>query len=152
MGVFGMRMNGTPTDLHIRRYSTRSVDDAWEELLPLLERGRVAWEEYYTLEEIRNGLAEGRMQFWSMDRVSEEKPFLGFITTLEMYTQKRSLRIMWLGGERFAEAMGMMFSTVEAWARTLGCKNMEVVGRGGFERLLQPLGYKRTHVILTKEL
>ncbi len=138
--------------VHIQRYSTTEVVDAWETLLPLLERGRVAWEEYYTLEDIRKELVKGRLQFWSMDERYEQEPFLGFITGIETYTQKCALRIIWLGGERFAEASKVMLDVVEAWARTLSCKNIEIVGRGGFERLLKPYGYKRTHVILTKEL
>ena len=139
-------------NVNIQRYSETGVVDAWETLLPLLERGRSAWEEYYTLEDVRKELVEGRLQFWSMDYTDEKKPFLGFITGIETYTQKCALRVVWLGGERFAEASKVMFDTIEAWARTLNCKNIEIVGRGGFERLLKPYGYKRTHVILTKEL
>ncbi len=142
----------TVDNLNIQRYSKTEVVDAWETLLPLLERGRAAWEEYLTLEDVRKELVEGRLQFWSMNYTNEKEPFLGFITSIETYTQKCALRIIWLGGERFVEASKVMFDAVEAWARTLSCKNIEIIGRGGFERLLKPLGYKRTHVILIKEL
>lgn len=43
-----------------------------------------------------------------------------------------------------------LLGDLEAWAKSIGCKRMEVVARPGWERVLKDM--KKTHVILEKRL
>ena len=41
---------------------------------------------------------------------------------------------------------------LEAWAKDQGCKKMELFARPGWEKVMKPKGYKKTHVQIEKEL
>lgn len=42
--------------------------------------------------------------------------------------------------------------TVAERARAIGCKRMEILARPGWERVLKDYGWKKTHVLLEKDL
>ena len=41
-------------------------------------------------------------------------------------------------------------STIEEWAKSNGCIGMKHEARNGWQRILKPMGYEMTHVILEK--
>ena len=43
-------------------------------------------------------------------------------------------------------------SDLEKWAKGEGCKKMELYARPGWEKIMKPKGYKKTHVQIEKEL
>lgn len=54
-------------------------------------------------------------------------------------------------GENSKEWVGFI-GEVEDWARGQGCGLMQPIGRPGWERVLKPFGYEKTHVLLEKKL
>jgi hypothetical protein len=64
-------------------------------------------------------------------------------------TQKRVLTMYALGGERLQEAIAVL-PDLEAWARAQGAQEFELVGRKGWQRLIEPYGYEPEAIIYRK--
>ena len=137
--------------LHLKQVDTGQVVNEWLTIDRLLNCASEYWEEHYTLEQLRQLLLAGLMQFWHLRRDDEDEPYLGALLQINVYGKKKVMRILWLGGEHYSGMMDFLW-VLELWAAKLGCKDIEVAGRDGFERLLKPYGFEKTHVVLRKRL
>ena len=141
----------TDVALHLKQVETHEIFNEWSAIDRLLNYASGYWEEHYTLEQLRQMLLAGLMQFWHLRRDGEDEPYLGALLQINEYGKKKVMRILWLGGETYDGMMDFLW-VLELWAAKLGCKDLEVAGRDGFERLLKPYGFEKTHVVLRKRL
>jgi hypothetical protein len=70
-----------------------------------------------------------------------------FTTEVVSYPRARALRVVHLGGERFAEWMEAATNLLEVGARNVGASVIEMYGRPGWERMFRGLGAKIAVVI-----
>ncbi len=91
----------------------------------------------------------GRIQLW----VANDK--LGFfctaLTEIVQYPRAAVCRIFWLGGERADDCL-FMFEHLEHWAKEHEVRYMEAVGRFGWERLIDKIGYIRNGARFVKDI
>lgn len=137
--------------LLLKQVDPCQVPSEWVEIERLLDYGREYWEEYYTLSQVKDLLLNGALQFWHLREDGEDEPHLGAMLQIDTYGKKKVLRVLWIGGKRFGDMMDFLWVLV-LWAVKLGCDDIEVSGRSGFERLLKGYGFERTHVVLRKRL
>lgn len=137
--------------VQLKQIATMQVVGEWDHIEDLLMCARGAWEEHYTLDQIKELLLGGALQFWHLRNVEETEPYLGAMTRIDVYGKKRVFQIFWLGGDHFGQMIDFLW-VLELWAVKLDCADLEVIGRDGFERMLKPYGFQRTHVVLRKEL
>lgn len=135
----------------LTRVKDLEVPVHWPKINLLLDIAPEYWADHYSKIQIYTGLLDGRFQFWYATKPGKKDPFLGGLTQVEQYGMKKTLRVWWVGGEDLSALISAL-PTVERWALSIGCDNMEVAGRAGWERVMAPHGFKRTHVVLTKEL
>lgn len=78
---------------------------------------------------------------------------LGFvITEIKEYDFGRILRVHLLGGERFDEWKAELVGELVKFARGHGCSAIEATCRLGLEESLKPLGFRRSRVVLRREV
>lgn len=96
-------------------------------------------------------LISGHMQLWGI--VDDEDGNLNGITITEIatYPQRKVCRMLSTAGEG-SDNMLPLLPEVESWAKACGCSSIEPVCRPGWEKILKPYGYKKTHILLSKEL
>lgn len=95
----------------------------------------------WTLEAVEQEIRAGRAVFWPMERSA-------VVTQIHEHPTGRVLRI-WLAGGNLGELLHFL-PAADNYARTQGCKQVEIEGRPGWERVLP--GYAKQRVILVKEL
>lgn len=88
-------------------------------------------------------------QLWGIG--SPEGFIAAGVSELVNYPQKRIGRMVSFAGED-AKSWAWVVTQLEHWARCEGATGMELVTRPGWERLMRPYGYQRTHVTLEKDL
>lgn len=91
-----------------------------------------------------------QMQLWAV--VTEEAKPLGCAMSETITFPRRKVSRM-IGGT--GKDIGLWLDhipTFEDWARSIGCSANEALARPGWEKVLAPLGYKKTHVLLEKQL
>lgn len=103
----------------------------------------------YEVTDILNALLARDMQAWAV--TDGEKIDALVLTEIVSYPRQREARILACTGSD-ARQWVHLISDIEAWAKANGCARLEPIARPGWEKYLKPLGFKRTHVVLTKEL
>ncbi len=121
----------------------------WEDVKELLLETHETWDEYDTLHSIHEALTVQERHLWVC--VDLEGVFLAGMTCFDTYPVQKVLRLMWLGGTRLYQVLWFI-KHVERWALMKGASKVEVPGRGGWQKFLEPYGYKYKQVLLTKTL
>lgn len=108
---------------------------------PYLEAALRHGDEEYTLEEVRERCADGRMQFWPGERFA-------MVTSIIPAPRTNYLHVFLLGGD-FAE-FSTLWPVIAGWAKTMGCSQATALGRKGWARHLaaRNLGWAPSNKIL----
>lgn len=101
-----------------------------------------------TLESHRDGVIGGKRQLWLIwDEGREDKCLAAFVTEII-----NDHFFLWAcGGGEMKDWLWIAQDGFERWARARGCKGMQLWGRPGWMRVLNPLGYRKTLVAMNKE-
>lgn len=96
------------------------------------------------IEEIAEGVREGRFQFWPA-------PNAAAITEIIVHPRLKELHCFLAGGD--LDELKIMRPYVEAWAKRHGCARAKFAGRRGWERtFLKDEGYRPSWFVVSKEL
>lgn len=104
-----------------------------------LARGLKECGHTHTADDIRDAVAEGRMQSW----VNNDSLV---ITEVLGYPQGKMLNVVLVVGD-FNDIMDMQ-DKIDAFAREQGCKRMFTTGRFGLTKLLPLYGWKPTKKVI----
>jgi hypothetical protein len=88
-------------------------------------------------------------QLWIVWDVEEKEVLAVIVTTLCEYPIRRVARIELCAGRLVKQWIGLI-GKIEQWAREQGCAAVEVVGRRGWQRLLED--YDVAETTFSKEL
>lgn len=106
-------------------------------LEPTLNSGRHSWDDVVRM------IVEGKAQLWPGKTSA-------MVTEVHQFSTGKTLQC-WLGGGDMAEMMAME-PGILAWARLVGCTEVLVEGRRGWERALKGAGYDLWSVSLRKAI
>lgn len=97
------------------------------------------------------GCLEGRMQLWAASCL--ERGLLGAAVTAINLTSsgRKYCVILYLAGRRAWPAMRGLLGELEDWARAEGCQRLELFGRPGWRRALEPFGYAQVPAIVMRK-
>lgn len=98
----------------------------------------------HTLEDVAQGVEEGRFQFWPGVNSA-------VITEIIVYPRLKNLHFFLAGGD--LDELRLMRPHIEAWGRQIGCTRVTLAGRKGWARtFLADEEYTPKWYILSKEL
>lgn len=115
-------------------------EEEWERCRHWIADALEYAEGIYTLDEVRDAIRAGEMHFWPGEHCAA-------VTEIGAFPRRRFLNVILAGGD-LKELIGMI-PAWKAWGRFLGCSDLKVVGRRGWERVLGTRGWKRAFVVLT---
>ena len=124
------------------------LDGRIEDITPALEsfqdrsRGRHSVE--YFLREIR----ARNYQCWAVEKHGE---VAAVALTMVNDDALKTVTITHCAGSD-ARAWVFLIENFKAWAKELGAERIEAITRSGWERLLKPAGFIKTHVVLEVDL
>jgi hypothetical protein len=100
-------------------------------------------------------LKEGKFQLWVLWDKNQKKTidkYFGVVVT-EIIKRKfgKVCHIYIMTGKQRTKWQHLI-TKVEDFAKQEGCKMMELIARPGWQRVLDDYGYKRTHVVLEKQI
>lgn len=100
----------------------------------------------HTLDDVRRGIADGRLQFWPAS-----DSFI--ITEIALYPTGLKVVNFWLAGGHLDELEPLLY-IVEGWAKEQGCSTATCTGRRGWERsfLTKAAGWTPALTFYAKEL
>lgn len=139
-----------PRGYSVRQLPISEVDIHWDAMLIELRKIRHAWGVWWTEEALYEMVMRDGIQVWV---VGDEGSFhLVVFTQVLHYPANRIFHTMLMFGNGFLRAFPSLQATFEDYADKAGCTMAETVGRKGWERVLRPLGFEPTQVVLHKKL
>ncbi|BCH22470.1 hypothetical protein [Mesorhizobium sp. L-8-3] len=133
--------------------SVAEMTPLWPDVIACLERYCRRFGTYETVSNIVRECAQGRRQLWLVFDEAGQVILTPIteIVTIDA-TGKKQLLLAEVGGRRLRECMPLL-KEIEEWAaREHGTTECQLVGRKGWKKLLEPLGYAEAAVIWRKGL
>lgn len=121
----------TPNPLHAQ----------WLRFRPLFEEAMA--DGLYTIEGLERSVGQGKAIFFPGKNAA-------LVAERVTYDDRSVFQVLWCVGD-LDEAVGMA-PGVEAIGRSLGCSEILIEGRKGWERVLKPLGYEPWSITVRKVL
>lgn len=103
----------------------------------------------YGAEDIRQALLARDMQLWTV--LEADRLRGAAVTEIVAYPRRKWLHGVICIGEGLMEWRDHI-ATLEAFAKSAGCAGVMLTARPGWEKAVGPLGYRKTHVRLEKEV
>lgn len=120
----------------------------WSQVLPWAEEfcqhSQGSYDPQYILERLNDSL----MQLWLI--MNDDVIFGVVLTEIRQTKIKECIIVVTTGREM--ESWVHLLKTLEKYAMLMGCTKMVGIARPGWEKILKPLGYKKMHVQLEREL
>jgi|TARA_Y100001951_G_scaffold101323_1_gene106037 hypothetical protein len=116
--------------------------EAWERSKPFLVNA-VNYLGLHTVDDVLEEIEEGSAVFYPVKDGAA-------VFKLTEYPEKRLLTIWLYGGEMASNIEGVL-EAAEFHAKELGCTELMIVGRRGWERVLKPHGFMHRGILLTKD-
>lgn len=115
----------------------------WIESVAESSRGKL------TTEDLAYLIVAEKMQLWVVREQGELRGVV--ITELVEFPKQRVARIVGCVGEGL-HSWYHLIDDIERWAARHNCGAMQHIARKGYTKLLEPLGYTCTHVVLEKHI
>lgn len=119
---------------------------AWKDAKPYLERA-IKTQDEYSLENVYTELTTGSLTLWMFYNDEVGKPFGAMTTCMYSFPQKNTLLIHMMAADNFDD-MAPLFADLVAYAKKIGAKSIECLGRFGLEKLLNDLGFKKISITM----
>lgn len=128
--------------------NTDHIDSFWPRILPWAEDFCQHSQGSYDPPYILANLQKGAMQCWLVMKGEEIRAVI--LTEIRKTIIKECVIVVTTG-----EDMSLwihLLKTLENYAILMGCQKIIGIARPGWEKVLKPFGYKKTHVELEKML
>ena len=130
-------------------WSGAPIDYIWEDVEPLLKQGEELLAPWYSLADIHTLLHGGRLVLWTA--ADEGGIVLVMLVELIKFPASEIVRVLYIGGSGVKRILPLV-DFLHLWARRQGADRIEINGRPGWLRLLEPKGYLFESITLVREL
>ena len=133
------------------KFEAEKVKEVWILVKDLIQKACDYSDGFADAEDFKKWLEQGTMQLWVAWDNEEKKVKCVCITEVKQYPKYKVCGCKITTGESFKQWVDFMDYVME-WAKEEGCRKMEIHTRPGWERILKPKGFFKTHVQLEKML
>lgn len=128
---------------------TSGLDLVWPHVEPWIDAATKHAPGHWKPKQVKDHIASGAAQLWIVMLGRTAKAAI--VTEIEDGPAQRIGRIAILGGAGFRK-WRRVIDRLEAWARSQGAAEMEIVGREEWRRVLAIDGYEQRAIVLRKPL
>lgn len=120
---------------------------AWDALRPAYERSGLL--RLFAPGDVYSALTDARAQLWTAE--TEDRITTACLTQIETFPRAKVCRIVAIGGDGFG-LWRSWFAEIAAWAKSEGCRQVNGVGRDGWQRIMTDAGLARVGAVYSMEL
>jgi hypothetical protein len=133
------------------KFEAEKVKEVWILVKDLIQKACDYSDGFADAEDFKKWLEQGTMQLWVAWDNEEKKVRCVCITEIKQYPKYKVCGCKITTGNSFKKWVNFMDFVME-WAKEEGCRKMEIHTRPGWERILKPKGFFKTHVQLERML
>lgn len=123
-------------------------DFYWPKISEELDHIPHVWSQWWTKEALFTAVLERRMEVWA---VGPKDMFTVILFTQVLnYPASRVLQVFLAFGRGIDEVLPTLDATLDRYASIQGCTSIEVIGRDGWEKKLQSVGFKPSSIVLSR--
>ena len=141
-----MKLVPIPTDL---------LDKVWNLVKTDINEALIYSGSHTDSEFVLQALKENKFQLWIVwdkDKQGVQNQYKGVVVTeIVQRKLKKSCHIFIMTGNSRNQWQHLI-SVIEDFAKNNQCDGMEIISRPGWQKILQNYNYRRTHVVLEKQL
>ena len=133
------------------KFEAEKVKEVWILVKDLIQKACEYSDGFADAENFKEWLEQGTMQLWVAWDNEKKKVICVCITEVKQYPKYKVCGCKITTGNSFKKWVNFMDYVME-WAKEEGCRKMEIHTRPGWERILKPKGFFKTHVQLERML
>lgn len=126
------------------------VSEYWPEAIDLLRPAIEQSGGRMTEKDVLHDIITGVEHLWII--FEDEAVVAACSTTINVYPSKRVLNVLFLGGDGFNNWVGELDQKLSEFCLFVNCSAMELIGRRGFKRAVQQLGWTEEYTLFQKEI
>ncbi len=138
------------SDCRLIGVPTRDLESAWPFVEEMLFKGIEKVIDEFNIQDLYKFIVEKKMQLWTA-RCEIGEVTACAVTEVQDYPQVKICRIVLLVGEDMDTWLSLE-DGIATWAGSIGCTRMEAFCRSGLKKVLPDIGYKQTHIVMSKEI
>ena len=124
--------------------------EQWPSIERELDNVKHIWSDQWTKEMLFAALDAQAMQLWVAGK--EDSYSLVVFTQLAPKPVGLVLEVVLAFGNNFFSALPMLEATLERFAQMQDCVRIDVMGREGFERVLKAYGFRKSCVVVSRDV
>lgn len=127
--------------------TSNMIEDIWPLIEGLVVRALASDPNAMPLDDVKDALEKAHMQLW-VAMLARTQPVGLYLTEV---LESGTVRVLYACGDlgRLWIAQGQI---IDDWARSIGARSIEVVGRKGWAKVLEPDGFQEVARIWSKPL
>lgn len=134
---------------HCSLLQPHQFDHYWASIEGMMDRVPHTWQDI-TKSEVIARVHGDSLQVWGVN--DDEAIVMVLFTQIAVYSTGRVLQVIWGAGQGsiFEIAGDAVDASFEWFAKTRECHRIDVIGRGGWEKVLRDRGFTRSAVVLSR--
>jgi hypothetical protein len=137
--------------LELFKFNPNEISSIWPLVEDLIQESCNRAGNFADAIHVKEWLEKGVMDLWIAYDSKEKKVKCVCVTEIRSYPNYKVCDCRITTGKDYKSWVDFMDNVVN-WARSLGCKKMEIFTRPGWERVLKHKGFFKTHIQLEKTL
>lgn len=123
----------------------------WPGISEMMDKIPHTWEDL-TKESIYARTENSSLQVWGVG--CGDALLMVLFSQIAVFASGRALQIIWGAGQGrvFESAGDVVDAAMESFAKDQHCSRIDVIGRGGWEKVLAKRGFKRSAVVLSRRV
>lgn len=110
------------------------------------------FEELYTIEWVAEQISRGHLQVWCFGVEGVQEPELVLFTQVAAFPKKKVVEIMWAFGSGVRKYWDVASDCMDRFAREIGAKEVAIVGRKAWGRILRDKGAIRQNEVWVRDV
>lgn len=137
--------------LQVSLVPSEEVPKIWDKVSHMLKQATDLSYGRYGLNDLKKKLLEGEFHLWII--FDDDYSIVAAVTTtFTYYPSMKTVHGQFLGGDRLPEWRDLMCDILDRWAIDNSCQMVELSGRAGWAKVLEPNGYKEVFRTYQREL
>ena len=149
--VLPIKTKNAKVALELITFNADEIASIWPLVEDLIQKSCERAGGFADAKHVKEWLEKGIMQLWIAYDIKENKVKCVCVTEIRQYPNFKVCDCKITTGTDYKSWVDFMDNVVN-WARSLGCKKMEIFTRPGWERISKYKGFVKTHVQLEKLL
>ena len=137
------------------RIPSSNLDDVWLLVEKDISSALQYSGNHTDAEFVKETIKEDKFQLWILwdkDKTTTKEKYYGVVVTeIVKRKLKKSCNIFIVTG-RQRRLWTPLIQVIEDFAKEQDCDQMELIARPGWDKIMKPFNYKRTHVVLEKQI